>query len=67
MKNTIIDNYITSIIGGVVIIAAFATFYKGSIDAVSFTTLLALGLTYLRAKDSLIPGLTAKEDSINKP
>lgn len=55
----LIDNYVTTIIGLIILVIAIFMFYNGKIDAVAFGSLITLGLTYVRAKDSLI-GLTPK-------
>lgn len=60
MKNRVIENWITSAIGIGVFGLAGVLLYQAKIDYIAFTALLALGFTYLRAKDSIIPGAEAK-------
>jgi hypothetical protein len=59
MKTRIIDNYVTSIIGALVLGLSFYLMIKGQLDSIGFASMLALGFTYLRSKDSLI-GLDPK-------
>ena len=60
MKSRVIDNYISTIIGISVIAVSFYLLIKETINDVSFASLLVLGITYIRAKDSIIPGVEAK-------
>lgn len=57
MKKRLINNWITSIIGIIVILGSlYAYFYEKRIEEVALGTLITLGFTLLRAKDSLLWG-----------
>jgi hypothetical protein len=59
MKARLFDNFITTLIGLIILVLAVFMFYNSKIDNVAFGSLIALGLTYCRAKDSII-GLEPK-------
>ena len=51
-------SWVSTIIGLVVSSVAIIMWYQGKIDEVALGTALALGWTYVAAKDSLLKGVT---------
>jgi len=50
----LLENYVTTLIGLVILVFSGVLLYHEKINTETFAALLALALTYLRAKDSLI-------------
>ena len=61
MKTRLFNNWLTSLFGVGILVLAFYLKCTNKIDTTEFGTMLVLALTYLRAKDSLIPGVEAKK------
>jgi hypothetical protein len=53
-----LKNWKTSLIGIIVIVCAITGFFLKIIDGATFGTLIALGYTYIVAKDTLLNGVT---------
>ena len=60
MKNRLFSNYITTILGVLVLIFCGVMIYTEKADVEEMSGWLAVGLMFLRSKDSLI-ALPAKE------
>ena len=58
--------WISTIIGGVVIIASLVLWIVGKIDVSTLTVALGLGWTYLAAKDTILNGVTAGIIKVNE-
>ena len=54
MKNRVFSNYVTTILGVLVIIFCGVMMYMEKASAVDMSGWLAVGLLFLRSKDSLI-------------
>lgn len=61
MKTRLIANYVTTIVGLLILAFCLILMYQGKETAEELSGWLATGLLFLRSKDSLL-GLSAKEE-----